>query len=442
MQKATTERHSNKAALSFIFVMVVLDVMAIGIIIPVLPKLVESMVGGNTPRAAEIFGLFGTAWGLMQFVFSPILGALSDRFGRRPIVLFSTLGLGLDYILMAVAPTLAWLFLGRIISGITAASFSTANAYIADVTPPEQRASAFGLIGAAFGIGFVLGPALGGILGQFDPRLPFWVAAGLSLANAAYGYFVLPESLPPNRRMRFAWSRANPIGSLRLLAQRRVLLGLAGVAFLYHLAHVVLPAVAVLYTSYRYGWDTMTMGLTLAAVGVTAGVVQAGLIRPIISWLGERATLILGLLCGVIGFAIYGLATTGTGFWTGIPIMALWGVGGAAAMGIMSRLVGGSEQGQLQGANSSLIALAGLIGPFLCSYVFARSIDPQATWQLPGAAFLLAAAMLLLAAVLAWWVTRPVSAAQATQDSSLPARYKLARPTRTPSQDQSHGRQS
>ncbi len=214
--------------------------------------------------------------------------------------------------------------------------------------------------------------------------------------------------------MRFAWSRANPIGSLRLLTRRRELLGLAGVAFLYHLAHVVLPAVAVLYTSYRYGWDSITMGLTLAAVGVAAGVVQAGLIRPIMSWLGERTTLVMGLLCGMTGFAIYGLATTGTGFWAGIPVMALWGVGGAAAMGIMSRLVNGSEQGQLQGANSSLIALAGLTGPYLFSYVFARSIDPATTWHLPGAAFLLAAAMLLVAAVLAWWVTRPVHASPAT----------------------------
>jgi MFS transporter, DHA1 family, tetracycline resistance protein len=414
MQKATPKPEPRKAALSFIFVMVVLDVMAIGIIIPVLPKLVESMADGNTAKAAEIYGLFGTAWGLMQFVCSPILGALSDRYGRRPVLLISTLGLGLDYILMAVAPNLLWLFIGRVISGVTAASFSTANAYIADVTPPESRAGAFGLIGAAFGIGFVLGPALGGILGDADPRLPFWVAAVLSLANAAYGYFVLPESLPREHRMIFHWSRANPLGSLRLLATHRQLLGLAGVAFLYHLAHVVLPAVAVLYTSYRYGWDGKTMGLTLAAVGVASGVVQAGLIRPTINWLGERATLIIGLLFGTAGFAIYGLATTTTGFWAGIPVMALWGLGGAAAMGIMSRLVGPSEQGQLQGATSSLMALAGLFGPVLFSYVFARSIDSGAAWHLPGAPFLLAGAMLLAATAVAWWATRPVSAAPAT----------------------------
>jgi len=406
MQRATAEPKPNRAALSFVFVMVVLDVMALGIIIPVLPKLVESMAGGNTARAAEIFGLFGTAWGLMQFFFSPVLGALSDRYGRRPVLLLSTLGLGLDYILMAVAPDLVWLFIGRIISGVAAATFSTASAYIADVTPPEQRAGAFGLLGAAFGVGFVLGPALGGVMGDIDPRLPFWVAAALTLANVAYGFFVLPESLPPERRMAFSWARANPIGSLRLLAAHRELLGLAGVAFLYHLAHVVLPAVAVLYTSYRYGWDNKTMGLTLAAVGVASGVVQAGLIKPTIRRLGERTTLIVGLLFGVAGFTIYGLATTAAGFWAGIPVLALWGLGGAAFMGLMSRLVSGSEQGQLQGANSSLMALAGLLGPWLFTQTFAWSIGPDAAWSLPGAPFLLAAATLLAATALAWWVTR------------------------------------
>ena len=414
MQKANPALKPRKAALSFIFVMCVLDVMAIGIIIPVLPKLVETMAGGDTSSAAEIYGIFGTAWGLMQFFFSPILGALSDRYGRRPVLLLSMLGLGLDYILMAVAPNLVWLFIGRVISGITAASFSTANAYIADVTPAEERASAFGLIGAAFGIGFVLGPALGGIMGDIDPRLPFWVAAALTLANFAYGLFVLPELLPPERRMAFSWSRANPVGSLRLLSQHRQLLGLAGVSFLFHFAHVVLPAVAVLYTSYRYGWDSKTMGLSLAAVGVASGVVQGGLIKPIIGRIGERRALLFGLLCGTAGFAIYGLATTSVGFWSGIPIMALWGVAGAASMGIMSRLVSGSEQGQLQGANSGLIALAGLFGPYLFSYVFARSISPGAAWYLPGAPFLLASAMLLAATALAWWVTRPVNASPAT----------------------------
>ncbi len=395
-----------KAAMAFIFAIVLLDVIALGIVIPVLPKLIETMLGGDTPRAAEIFGFFGTAWALMQFVFSPVLGALSDRFGRRPVLLISMTGHGLDYILMALAPSLAWLFVGRIVSGITAASFSTAYAYIADVTQPEKRAAAFGMVGAAFGIGFVLGPAIGGILGAYDPRLPFWVAAAFSLANAAYGYFVLPESLPRERRMGFSWARANPVGSLRLLAQNPALLGMAGVAFLYHLAHVVLPSVAVLYASYRYGFDDMTMGLTLAAVGVASGVVQGFLIRPAVDRFGERTALIVGLLFGAGGFAIYGLATTSAGFWAGIPVMALWGLAGAASMGIMSRLVSASEQGQLQGANSSLMALAGLFGPGLFTQAFARAIAPDATWQLPGAPFLLAAGMLMAAMALAWWVTR------------------------------------
>jgi MFS transporter, DHA1 family, tetracycline resistance protein len=407
MQKVTPAPAAGRAALSFVFVMVVLDVMAIGIIIPVLPKLVEAMAGGDTARAASIFGIFGTAWGLMQFVFSPVLGALSDRYGRRPVLLLSTLGLGLDYILMAVAPNLAWLLVGRILSGITAATFSTANAYIADVTPPESRAGAFGLIGAAFGIGFVLGPAVGGFAGDFDPRLPFWIAAGLALAGFAYGAVVLPESLPPERRMAFSWARANPVGSLRLLSEHRELLGLAGVAFLFHLAHVVLPAVAVLYTSYRYGWDNKTMGLTLAAVGVASGIVQAGLIKPAIRLMGERVTLIVGLLCGVTGFTVYGFASEAWMFWAGIVPMALWGMGSAAAMALMSRLVSGSEQGQLQGACASLVALAGLFGPWLFAQIFAWSIAPDATWHLPGAPFLLAAAMLVAATALAWRVTRP-----------------------------------
>jgi DHA1 family tetracycline resistance protein-like MFS transporter len=313
--------------------------------------------------------------------------------------------------LMAVAPNLIWLFIGRLVSGITAATFSTANAYIADVTPPERRAGAFGLVGAAFGLGFVLGPAIGGVAGDVDPRLPFWIAAGLTLANFAYGLLVLPESLPPGRRMAFSWARANPVGSLRLLSEHRELLGLAGVAFLFSLAHNVLPAVAVLYATYRYGWSSQTMGLTLAAVGIASGVVQAGLIKPAIRFIGERATLIVGLLCGVAGFTIYGFAATGAMFWAGIPVLALWGMGSAAAMGLMSRLVSASEQGQLQGANSSLVALAGLVGPGLFANTFAWAIAPEAAWHLPGAPFLLAAALLVAGTALAWWVTRPARVA-------------------------------
>jgi MFS transporter, DHA1 family, tetracycline resistance protein len=405
MQKPAPRPEPRKAAIAFIFAIVLLDVIALGIVIPVLPKLVESMVG-ETARGAEIFGLFGTAWALMQFFCSPLLGALSDRFGRRPVLLISMAGHGLDYILMAVAPNLIWLFVGRVISGITAASFGTAYAYIADVTEPEKRAQNFGVVGAAFGVGFVLGPALGGILGAYDPRLPFWVAAGFSLANAAYGYLFVPESLPPERRMAFSLARANPVGSLKLLRRRPELLGLAGVTFLHQLAHASLPAIAVLYTSYRYGWDSQMMGLSLAAIGIMSGLVQGTLIKPIVARIGERRTSLVGLLFGAVGFAIYGVASTSLQFWAAIPVMALWGIAGAAMQAMMSKLVAASEQGQLQGANASIMAVAGLIGPGLFSFTFAWSISQGGAAALPGLAFLLAAALLVVAVALAWQVTR------------------------------------
>src|SRR6476620_9556174 len=272
----------RRGVAAFIFVTILLDMFALGLILPILPKLVDSFVDNDTATAARIFGLFGTAWAVMQFIFSPILGALSDRFGRRPVVLLSNFGLALDYVLMALAPSLTWLFIGRVISGITSASVSTAFAYIADVTPPEKRAAVFGKVGVAFGAGFILGPALGGLLGSIDPRLPFWVAAGLSFANALYGFVVLPESLPPERRAPFRWKSANPLGALHLLRANRVLTGLSVVNFIAQLAHVVLPSIFVLYATYRYGWDTTTVGLTLALVGICSMVAQGTAIGPIV----------------------------------------------------------------------------------------------------------------------------------------------------------------
>jgi DHA1 family tetracycline resistance protein-like MFS transporter len=397
----------RRAALVFIFITILLDILAMGMIIPVLPKMVEGFLGGDTARAAEVLGLFSTMWALMQFIFSPVLGAMSDRFGRRPVVLLSNFGLGFDYILMALAPSLGWLFAGRIISGITAASISTASAYIADVTPPEKRAASFGLLGAAFGVGFVLGPAIGGMLGVISPRLPFWVAAGLSLANALYGLFVLPESLPPERRKPFQWRRANPVGALAMLRSKPEVLGLASVHFLYNLAHVALPSVFVLYASYRFGWNERAVGLTMAGTGITSLIVQGGLVRPIVKRLGERRTLLLGLSFGALGFTLYGLADTGAMFWLGVPVMALWGLFGPASQGLMSSRVGQSEQGQLQGALSSLMGIAGMIGPSLFTQTFAHFISPQSAAHLPGAPFLLAASLLLAAMGLAWRVTSP-----------------------------------
>lgn len=388
--------HSRRAATAFIFVTVVIDVLAMGIVIPVLPKLVEAFEGGNTARAAETYGIFGTAWGLMQFVFMPVLGAVSDRYGRRPVILISCLGLGLDYFLMALAPNLAWLFVGRVISGITASGFGTAFAYIADVTPPEKRAASFGMVGAAFGLGFVLGPALGGVLGQVDPRLPFWAAGAMALLNTAYGFFVLPESLPKERRSSFAWRKANPVGSLVLLRSHQELFGLASAYFLMQLAHVVLPAVTVLYMGYRYGWNELQVGLVLAGVGVCSMIVQGGLVKPVVARLGERRALVAGLLFGAAGFTIYGLAPSGVVFLVGVPVMALWGFAGPSAQALMTRHVSPVEQGQLQGALASLTALAGLFGPGIFTQTFAVFIEP-----LPGAPFVLASLLLAASAAIA-----------------------------------------
>ena len=401
---APARRH---AAFAFVFVTVLLDMLAIGVIIPVLPRLVLDFLGNDTVRAADMLGIFGTVWALMQFVFAPLQGALSDRFGRKPVIVMSNIGLGLDYVLMAVAPTIGWLFVGRVVSGITAASISTAYAYVADVTPPERRSARFGLLGAAFGAGFILGPALGGIAGNVDPRLPFWIAAALSLANGLYGTFVLPESLPRERRAGFSWARANPFGALILLRSQRQLTVMATINFLGNLAHAVLPSMSVLYMTYRYGWSERTVGLTMAFVGVCAMIVQGTLIGPIVGRFGERTSLLTGLLFGVAGFLVFGLATSGPIFWLGIPLMALWGLASPSALGLMSRRVGPSEQGRLQGANSSIMGIANMIGPALFTQAFALAISVRSEWQLPGAPFVLAAGLLAVAASAAWVATRP-----------------------------------
>jgi MFS transporter, DHA1 family, tetracycline resistance protein len=388
---------ARSGAVAFIFVTILLDMFALGLILPILPKLVESFVDNDTASAARIFGLFGTAWALMQFFFSPILGGLSDRFGRRPVVLLSNFGLAFDYVLMALAPSLSWLFVGRVISGITSASVSTAFAYIADITPVERRAAVFGKVGAAFGAGFIIGPAVGGLLGGQDPRLPFWVAAALSFTNALYGLLILPESLPRDRRSPFRWRSANPVGALRLLRSNPALARLSVVNFIAQLAHVVLPSTFVLYATYRYDWSAATVGLTLAMVGICAMAVQGLAIGPIVKRLGERRALLLGLGCGAIGFLIFGAAPSGALFWLGIPVMALWGIAGAATQALTTRLVAPDQQGQLQGATTSVQSVSQLLGPFLFTLTFAYFIGAKAPLALPGAPFLLAAVLLLLA---------------------------------------------
>jgi DHA1 family tetracycline resistance protein-like MFS transporter len=398
---------TSRRALAFIFCTALLDVMATGLMIPVLPRIVLDFTGGDTAVAAYTVGLFGTVWGLAQFVFSPLLGALSDRFGRRPVILVSCFGMGIDYAFMALAPSVTLLFVGRVISGVTAATIATAYAYIADVTPEEDRARAFGLIGVSFGLGFIVGPAAGGLLGNYDPRLPLWVASAACLVNVAFGWFVLPESLPADRRMPFSWRRANPLGALRLLGRHLELTGLAATGFLSNLAHQVLVSVFVLYAGYRYGWTERDVGLTLAFVGVSSAVVQGLLIGPAVTHLGPRGSLLAGLLAGSLGMAIYGLAPSGAWFCLGIPVMALWGLASAALQALMSRRVGQDEQGQLQGANTSLASITGLIGPGLFVVVFGAFIGHRPDrLELPGSAFLLAAAILLAAVATGWIATQ------------------------------------
>ncbi len=401
----------RKAALVFIFITVLIDVLSFGVIIPVLPHLVEQFTGGDLASAARWVGVFGMTFAAVQFLSTPVQGALSDRFGRRPVILVSCLGLGLDFVVMALAGSLPMLLLARIISGVASASFTTANAYIADVTPPDRRAKSYGMIGAAFGLGFVAGPMLGGWLGGIDLRLPFWFAAGLALLNFLYGLFVLPESLPPERRTaRFELAHANPLGALRLLRRYPQVLGLAAVVLLANLAHYVYPSVFVLFADYRFGWGPTEVGWVLAAVGVMSIIVNAGLVGWVVRTLGERRTLLLGLGCGVVGFGIYGIAGTPWLLLAGLPVSALWALASPATQALITREVGSEVQGRVQGALMSLVSLAGIIGPLLFANTFALFISESAPLELPGAPWFLAALLLGAAFVVGWRVARPAPA--------------------------------
>ncbi|MFN3808667.1 TCR/Tet family MFS transporter [Asticcacaulis sp.] len=388
----------HKAAVPFIFVTICLDIVALGLIIPVTPALIADFVG-DVSAAGYWVGLFGSLWGVMQFISSPVVGALSDRFGRRPIVLLSNFGLGMDYLLMAMAPGLGWLLLGRLINGITSASISTAYAYISDVTQPENRAKYFGMTGAAFGLGFVLGPLLGGVLGDIEPRLPFYVAAGLSLLNFCYGLFVLPESLPLQNRKPFSLRTANPLGALTFLSRNGDLMRLSLVNLTVNFAHQVLPTTFVLYAALRFGWGPKEVGWTLAAVGVCSAIVQAGLTGRVVKAIGEKKAMLVGLSFGVIGFLGYGLAPTWQAYVLFIPLMSLWGLTGPAAQALMTSKVAPQEQGTLQGANMSLMSAAGIFAPLTFGAVFAvASTHGPVT---AGAPFVLAAAILGLALLIA-----------------------------------------
>jgi DHA1 family tetracycline resistance protein-like MFS transporter len=395
----------SRAAFAFIFITVALDMLALGIIVPVLPKLVVAFEGGNVAHAARIVGVFGFAWSAMQFLASPVIGAVSDRYGRRPVVLLSNFGLGLDYLVMAVAPSVSWLFVGRLVSGVTSSSYPTASAYIADVTPADQRAAKFGLLGAAFGLGFIVGPAVGGILGDIDLRLPFWVAGGLSLANAAYGYFILPESLPPEKRARVPWHMANPLGSLSFLRAHPELLALGATFFLYYFAHEVYPTLFVLYGDYRYAWSARELGLTLALFGLGSTITSAFLIGPIVRRIGERNAMILGLSLSATSALAIALAYTGTLFLLSIPLASLGGLSTPSLMSIASRQASESEQGRLQGALGSLQGIAMMISPLVLSEVFAVSIQ-RGGRTFAGVPFALTSLVVIAALLLAARATR------------------------------------
>lgn len=392
---------ARKPALGFIFVTLVLDILGIGLIIPILPKLVEELGGGGIEKATKMYGWLTALYSLMQFLFAPLLGSLSDRFGRRPIILASLFGAGLDYFLLAFAPNLTWFFVGRIIAGITGANFAAATAYIADISPPEKRAANFGLIGAAFGLGFIIGPLLGGVLGGYDLRLPFFVAAGLNLLNWLYGLFVLPESLAPENRRKFSWAVSNPIGSLLALKKHPVVFGLAESFFLFNLSHQVYPSIWVLYTSYRYEWTPTQTGLSLAIVGVMAAIVQGGLTRVIVKKFGEVKTVLYGFSIFTIAYICYGLAPKGWMVYVVIVFGSLGGVTGPAIQGLISRNVGADEQGGVQGSLTSLVSITGIIGPPLMTGLFGYFIGKDAPFILPGVAFFFSAALIIVALYLA-----------------------------------------
>src|SRR3989442_9366216 len=397
---------SRPAAITFIFITVMLDMLTVGLIGPVLPKLILNFMGGNMKNAADWNGWFGLVFALMQFFFSPVLGVLSDRFGRRPVILLSNLGLGIDYIVMAMAPSMSWLFLGRIISGITSSSIPTAMAYIADVVPREKRAGAFGMVGVAFGLGFILGPAIGGPLGDISPRLPFLVAAGFSLTNWFWGYFFVPESLPRERRKEFTLRRANPVGSLVLLRSHHELWRLATIQFLAYVAHNVF-SIWALYAIYRYAWSQSMIGLSLAVVGVCTAVISAGLTPRMVARFGERRTLYIGQFFGATGMLMAGLARSGAVLLASIPIISMWNISMPAAQGMMTHRVSEREQGELQGAIGSLRSLSFVIGPFLFSGIFGWFINPKHSFYVPGAPYYLAAALLFTAMLLATRVEQP-----------------------------------
>jgi DHA1 family tetracycline resistance protein-like MFS transporter len=394
-------KSKKEAALGFIFITLLIDVTGLGIIIPVLPKLIETLIHGNLSEASRYAGLLTLAYAVMQFIFAPVLGNLSDKYGRRPVLLGSLLGFGVDYLFRAFAPSIGWLFLGRAIAGITGASFTTASAYIADVSTPEKRAQNFGMIGVAFGLGFIIGPVIGGILGKYDTHFPFLAAAGLALLNATYGYFVLPESLDKTYRRPFELKRANPLGSLLQLNKYPAVLGLAASLFLVYFAAQSVQSVWTFYTMTKFGWNEAWVGYSLGFVGLSIAAVQGGLIRVAIPKLGQQRAIWMGLSFYAIGLILFAVATKGWMMFAFMIPYALGGIAGPALQGIMTEQVPANEQGELQGALTSLASLSSIFGPWLMTYLFYRFTQKNTSVYLPGAPFILGAILMLLSVLLA-----------------------------------------
>ncbi|HPF26013.1 MAG: TCR/Tet family MFS transporter [Steroidobacteraceae bacterium] len=391
---------TSRSALLFIFLTMLVDTIGLGITIPVAPKLIVSLTDVDLSTAARYGSWLFFCYALMQFLFAPVIGNLSDRFGRRPVLITSLTVLGIDYVITGLAPTIGWLFVGRLASGMAGAAYSTANAYIADVSTPEKRAANFGLIGAAFGIGFVLGPALGGVIGQyFGPRTPFLVAAGLAFANALFGYFVLRESLPPERRRPFDIRRANPMGALLQLRRYPILLAMIVVFVLMRLAHDANPAVWSYYTMLKFGWSEAQVGLSLAFIGVCMAAVFGGLTRVVVPRIGESGAVYAGTLLAALGFVGYAFATAGWQLYVFIVPFAMLGLASPAVTAIMSKNVPASEQGELQGTLASVGSLTSVVAPVVMANLFAHYTSASASVYFPGAAFLAAASCMVLAAV-------------------------------------------
>lgn len=393
---------TKKAALGFIFVTLLIDVTGLGIIIPVLPSLIKQLINGSLSTAAEYGGWLTLAYALTQFIFAPILGNLSDQYGRRPVLLFSLLGFGIDYLFLAFAPSIWWLFVGRIIAGITGASFTTATAYIADISTPEKRAQNFGIVGAAFGLGFILGPVIGGILGQFGPRIPFFAAAGFSFLNLAYGYFVLPESLAKENRRPFDIKRANPIGSLLHLKKYPAISGLVFTLILMYIANNAIQSTWAYYGMEKFKWTTAWVGYSLGFVGLMIGLVQGVLIRWAIPKLGAQKVLFWGLFLSSLGLLLFAFAPNGLLMFAFIVPYALGGIAGPALQSIISGFAPANEQGELQGALASLISATTIFAPPLMTNLFAYFTTPAAPVYFPGAPFLLSSVLVLLGVGLAW----------------------------------------